>query len=72
MKFFMMGALSRAYHPGCKFDEILVIVGEQGTGYPKKIGEGRFNFEKEGPGVSKDEKKKRKRAYRGKNGGKRA
>lgn len=27
---FMMGAVSRIYHPGCKFDYMLVLVGEQG------------------------------------------
>ena len=32
MKLFMMGALSRVYYPGCKFDYMLVLVGEQGTG----------------------------------------
>ena len=32
MKLFMNGALARAYHPGCKFDYMLVLVGEQGIG----------------------------------------
>lgn len=32
MKLFMMGALSRAYYPGCKFDYMLVLVGTQGSG----------------------------------------
>ena len=27
---FMHGAVMRAFHPGCKFDEVCVIVGEQG------------------------------------------
>lgn len=31
-KLFMLGALSRAYHPGCKFDYMLVLVGDQGVG----------------------------------------
>lgn len=31
-KLFMFGALSRAYYPGCKFDYMLVLVGEQGVG----------------------------------------
>ena len=30
MKLFMMGAIMRTYHPGCKFDYMLVLVGEQG------------------------------------------
>lgn len=32
MKLFMMGAISRAYHPGCKFDYMPVFVGKQGIG----------------------------------------
>lgn len=32
MKVFMLGAISRAYHPGCKFDYTPIIVGEQGCG----------------------------------------
>jgi predicted P-loop ATPase len=32
MNLFMQGAINRAYHPGCKFDYMLVIVGEQGIG----------------------------------------
>ena len=32
MKLFMLGAINRAYHPGCKFDYMLVLVGEQGAG----------------------------------------
>ena len=32
MKLFMLGAISRAYHPGCKFDYMPVLVGEQGAG----------------------------------------
>lgn len=32
MKMFMLGAISRAYHPGCKFDYMPVLVGEQGVG----------------------------------------
>ncbi len=32
MKLFMLGAISRAYHPGCKFDYMIVIYGEQGVG----------------------------------------
>lgn len=32
MKLFMMGAISRIYHPGCKFDYMLVLVGKQGGG----------------------------------------
>lgn len=32
MKLFMMGALSRVYYPGCKFDYMLVLVGDQGSG----------------------------------------
>lgn len=32
MKIFMLGAISRAYQPGCKFDYIMVLVGEQGCG----------------------------------------
>ena len=32
MRLFMMGAISRIYHPGCKFDYMLVLVGNQGGG----------------------------------------
>lgn len=32
MKLFMLGAVSRAYNPGCKFDYMPVLVGEQGVG----------------------------------------
>lgn len=32
MKLFMMGALARVYYPGCKFDYMLVLVGDQGIG----------------------------------------
>lgn len=32
IKLFMLGAINRAYHPGCKFDYMPVIVGGQGIG----------------------------------------
>lgn len=32
MKLFMYGAINRIYHPGCKFDCMLVLVGPQGQG----------------------------------------
>ena len=32
LKVFMLGAISRAYTPGCKFDYMLVLVGKQGLG----------------------------------------
>ena len=32
MELFMLGAINRAYHPGCKFDYMPVLVGEQGVG----------------------------------------
>lgn len=32
MKVFMLGAISRAYYPGCKFDYMPVLVGKQGIG----------------------------------------
>ncbi len=32
MKLFMLGAINRAYRPGCKFDYMPVLVGEQGVG----------------------------------------
>ena len=32
MKLFMIGAISRACEPGCKFDYMIVLVGEQGIG----------------------------------------
>ena len=32
MRIFMLGAVSRAFQPGCKFDYMLVLVGEQGKG----------------------------------------
>ena len=30
LKLFMLGAISRIYHPGCKFDYMLILVGSQG------------------------------------------
>ena len=30
LRLFMLGAVSRIYHPGCKFDYMLVLVGDQG------------------------------------------
>lgn len=30
MRLFMLGAVSRIYNPGCKFDYMLILVGEQG------------------------------------------
>lgn len=32
MKLFMMGAIHRVFHPGCKFEVILCLVGGQGAG----------------------------------------
>ena len=32
LKHFMLGAIRRIYHPGCKFDEMLCLVGDQGAG----------------------------------------
>lgn len=32
MKLFMLGAISRAYYPGCKFDYMPVLIGSQGIG----------------------------------------
>ena len=32
LKLFMLGAIKRVYEPGCKFDYMLVLVGEQGKG----------------------------------------
>lgn len=32
MKLFMLGAISRAYNPGCKFDYVPIIYGTQGCG----------------------------------------
>ena len=32
MRLFMLGAVARAYKPGCKFDYMLVLVGDQGKG----------------------------------------
>ena len=32
LKLFMLGAISRAYHPGCKFDYVPIIYGSQGCG----------------------------------------
>lgn len=32
LKLFMLGAISRVYHPGCKFDFIPIIYGAQGCG----------------------------------------
>ena len=32
LKLFMMGALERIYHPGCKFETMLCLVGGQGDG----------------------------------------
>lgn len=32
IKLFMLGAINRAYRPGCKFDYMPVLVGEQGCG----------------------------------------
>lgn len=36
-KMFMLGAVSRAYEPGCKFDLIPVLVGPQGIGKSKYV-----------------------------------
>lgn len=32
LKLFLLGAISRVYHPGCKFDMMLCLVGGQGAG----------------------------------------
>lgn len=32
LKLWMLGAINRVFHPGCKFDYMLVLVGEQGKG----------------------------------------
>ena len=32
MQVFMLGAISRIYHPGCKFDYTLIFIGDQGSG----------------------------------------
>lgn len=32
MRLFMLGAVARVYHPGCKFDYMIVLVSGQGTG----------------------------------------
>ena len=32
LKLFMLGAVERIYHPGCKFEVMLCLVGEQGLG----------------------------------------
>lgn len=32
MRLFMLGSINRAYYPGCKFDYMPVLVGEQGVG----------------------------------------
>lgn len=32
MKLFMLGAVSRIYHPGCKFDYTMILQGKQGLG----------------------------------------
>ena len=32
LRMFMLGAVCRAFHPGCKFDYMLVLVGDQGKG----------------------------------------
>lgn len=32
LSLFMQGAIKRVFHPGCKFDYVLVLVGEQGKG----------------------------------------
>lgn len=32
MRLFMLGAVSRVYHPGCKYDYMMVLVSGQGTG----------------------------------------
>ena len=32
LKLFMLGAIARAYHPGCKFDYVPIIYGSQGCG----------------------------------------
>ena len=35
MRIFMLGAISRAFHPGCKFDYVPILAGEQGAGKSK-------------------------------------
>ena len=32
LKLFMLGAIERTYHPGCKFEYVLCLIGEQGNG----------------------------------------
>lgn len=32
LKYFMTGVIRRVFHPGCKFDEMFCLVGEQGAG----------------------------------------
>ncbi len=32
MRLFMLGGASRAYHPGCKFDYVMILQGRQGVG----------------------------------------
>ena len=32
MRLWMLGAISRAYRPGCKFDHMIMLVGDQGIG----------------------------------------
>lgn len=36
LKLFMLGAVERVYHPGCKFEIMLCLVGEQGLGTSNK------------------------------------
>lgn len=32
MEHMLIGMVNRVFHPGCKFDEIMVLTGEQGVG----------------------------------------
>lgn len=34
MKIFMLGAIERVFHPGCKYEAMLCLVGDQGVGKP--------------------------------------